>query len=183
MNESRNGEIQPRKSRTQIKHEMIALQGLGGRLAKLSEAQLQRMNLSAELREAVRFAATLKSHGAIRRQLQYIGVLMRDIDSGPIQKALDRIDQASGQDAASFKQIELWRDALAAGDAQVLESILREFPDADRARMNQLVRNARKEKSEGRPPRASRELFRYLRTLCQAGPAGNSDENPSDGEP
>lgn len=183
MNESPNREIQPKKSRTRIKHEMIALQELGGRLAKLSEAQLQRINLPDELREAVRFAATLKSHGAIRRQIQYIGVLMRDIDSGPIQEALERIDQASGQNAASFKQIELWRDALADGDAQVLESILREYPEADRARMNQLARNARKEKSEGRPPRASRELFRYLRTLCQTGPAGDMDENPSDGAP
>ncbi len=183
MNESPNGEIRPQKSRTRIKREMIALQELGGRLAKLSEVQLQRINLPAELCEAVRFAATLKSRGAIRRQIQYIGVLMRDIDSGPIQEALERIDQASGQDAASFKQIELWRDALAAGDAQVLERILQEYPEADRARMNQLARNARKEKREGRPPKASRELFRYLRILCQAGPAGNSNEHPSDGAP
>jgi len=183
MNESQNGEIQIKKSRTRIKHEMIALQELGGRLAKLSEAQLKRINLPDELLEAVRFAATLKSHGAIRRQIQYIGVLMRDIDSGPIQKALDRIDQASGQDAASFRQIELWRDALAAQDAQVLESILREYPEADRARMNQLARNARKEKLEGRPPKASRELFRYLRTLCQTGSKGDVDENSLDGAP
>ena len=79
------------KSRTQKKKEDRALQDLGEQLVALQPGQLDALELPAELLEAVEFARSIKSHGARRRQLQYIGTLMRQIDPEPVKTALDRI--------------------------------------------------------------------------------------------
>jgi ribosome-associated protein len=76
------------KSKSQIKREMCALQDLGERLVRLSRGQLEQVELPQELREAVLFARSLKKHEAHRRQLQYIGVIMREIDPEPIRQSL-----------------------------------------------------------------------------------------------
>jgi len=79
------------KSRTQRKNEDRALQRLGEQLVALPLGQLETMELPDELLTAIEFARKIKSRGARRRQIQYIGTLMRHIDPQPIQTALDRI--------------------------------------------------------------------------------------------
>jgi len=152
-------------SRTEKKNEAEDLQKLGGKLVKLSNAVLNDMNLPEELYDAVKFAQTIKSHGAIKRQMQYIGTLMRRIDSAPIQEAIDQIEQGSHHKAASFKEIETWRDELISGNKTLMEEILKDCPDADRQQLSQLVRNAVKEKASNKPPKAYRILFRYLTSI------------------
>ena len=136
------------KSRTQLKKEATALQKMGEKLVLLSDDQLGRMDLPTRLMEAIQTVRAIKSHGARRRQMQYIGSLMRSVDAEPIEQALLSIEQG------------------AYGQAKVFQVILDTFPDADRRRLGQLVRSARKEKEKNAPPKSARNLFRYLKALA-----------------
>jgi ribosome-associated protein len=150
------------KSKTQKKKEADSLQELGEKLLKLSKEQIEDIGLSSEIYDAIKFAKTIKSHGARRRQMQYIGTLMRKIDPGPVLEAIENIEQGDYRKAAAFKEIETWRDQLIDGDKKLMEEILIKCPDADRQQLTQLVRNAIKERGNNKPPRAYRALFRYL---------------------
>ena len=153
------------KSRTQKKKEDRALQQLGEELLTISGEQLVAIEMPEELAEAVRLGRKTTRHGARRRQLQYIGALMRKIDPAPIRKALDNIRLGDHQKVLAFKKLERWRDALQEGDLAVVEDILTQCPEAERQRLMQLVRNARKEAGIGKTVKASRVLFRYLRQV------------------
>lgn len=156
-----------RKSKSQVKREMLALQALGSRLVELGADQIKKIDMPMELREALLFAKTVNKGEARRRQLQYIGVLMREADPEPIQKALDLIGRGQVQDMESFKEVERWRDELAAGNDAIMDEILGRFPGADRQKLHQLVLNARKEREIDKPPRATRALFRFLKALSE----------------
>ncbi|MFZ7113536.1 MAG: ribosome biogenesis factor YjgA [Desulfatiglandales bacterium] len=164
------------KSRSQLKREMLALQKMGERLVGLSPVLLEKMDLPAAVKDAVVQAQGMKRHGARRRQLQFIGALMRKIDPEPIQDALDRLDRGRQKEAWAFKETEVWRDRLVGGDDGLMEEIVHRFGDADRHHLRRLVLSARQEKEKGRPPKASRALFRYLRSLfeSQDPPADNA---------
>jgi len=152
-------------SKTQKKREAEALQDLGAKLVKLSKDQLADIDLSAELRDAVQFAKTIKSHGALKRQMQFIGTLMRKIDSEPIEEAISNIEEGNYKKAAAFKETEQWRDELIAGNKNRMEEIMTNYPLAERQQLTQLIRNAVKERENNKPPKASRALFRYLTTI------------------
>ena len=154
------------KSKSERKREVTALQDLGERLLELSQEQLNNIRISQELQDALILAKTLKSRGARRRQMQYIGVLMRRIDAEPIRLMIHEIDKGQKHKAREFQQLETMRNSLIDGDDTVFEEIIRRFPDADILRLRQLVRGARKEKKENKPPKQSRSLFRYLRELA-----------------
>ena len=154
------------KSKSERKREVTALQDLGERLLELSQEQLNNIRISQELQDAMILAKTLKSRGARRRQMQYIGVLMRRIDPEPIRLMIHEIDKGQKHKAREFQQLETMRNSLIDGDDTVFEEIIRRFPDADILRLRQLVRGARKEKKENKPPKQSRSLFRYLRELA-----------------
>lgn len=154
------------KSRTRLKKEAEALQKIGARLATLSDEQLRRINLPTSLIEAVTAIRTMRSHGARRRQLQYIGALMRHVEVSSIEQALMEIDQGAYRQAQEFQRIERWRDRLVDGDDEVFTEIQERFPRVNRQRLGQLVRSARKERQNNKPPKSSRNLFRYLRALA-----------------
>jgi ribosome-associated protein len=155
------------KSKSQVKREMLALQSLGEHLVDLSPNQISKIEMPQDLREAVLFARTLKKSEAWRRQMQYIGTLMRDADPEPIRKAVDEIGRGGGHDAQLFQKLEQWRNELIDGNDELLGDIVNHFPDADRKRLRRLALNARKEREERKPPKASRVLFRYLRELSK----------------
>lgn len=152
------------KSKTKKKKEAEALQELGEQLVRLSAAQIEDIDLPEEIYEAVALAKTLK-RGALRRQLQYIGTLMRKNDPGPIQEALRNIEEGDYRKAAGFKEIERWRNELIAGNETLIEKILKKYPGSDRQQLTQLVRNAIKERENNKPPKAFRLLFRYLEKI------------------
>ncbi len=160
-----NDEITDYKSKTQRKNEAEALQKLGEKLVKLSNQQLGDIDMPVEIREAVEVARTLKSHGARRRQMQYIGNLMRKIDPESIQEAISDIEEGGYRKAQAFKETEKWRDELIAGNKELMKEILDTYPAADRQQLSQLIRNAIKEKEKNKPPKSSRVLFRYLRGI------------------
>jgi ribosome-associated protein len=155
-------------SKTRRKREMIELQSLGAALVGLPEGQLDQMQLESALRQAVLDARRITSHEAKRRQLQYIGRLMRDLDAEPIRAQLAAIDGRSAQAAAAHRRLEAWRERLLADDA-ALTHFATEHPGADLQEIRSLIRSARKEQKEGKPPRAYRELFRVLKTIETAG--------------
>jgi len=151
-------------SRTKKKQRVEELQKLGAALIALPAVTLDALDLPAELLAAVREAQRITSHEARRRQVQFIGKVMRKIDPEPVRAALAAIAGQSAAARASQKRLEQWRERLIADDAALTE-FAGENAGADLQAMRTLIRNARKEIAEGKPPRAQRELFRVLREL------------------
>ena len=156
-------------SKSRRKRESHELQALGAALVDLSEAQLAETPLDDTLRAAVLEAKRIRSHEARRRQLQYIGRLMREIDAGPIRARLDELSGASSQASLRHRRLEALRERLMSDDA-ALTGFAAEHPAADLQALRMLIRNARKEQKDGRPPRAYRELFRFLKE-CSSSPS------------
>ncbi len=153
-------------SKTRRKQEMHALQALGAALLELSDAQLDSMKLPAALAQALREAKNISSHEARRRQMQYIGRLMRDVDAEPIRERLAEIEGRSAAATAQHRRTEQWRARLLEDD-DALTEFAREYPAADLQALRALIRNARREQKEGRSPRAFRELYRIVREASE----------------
>jgi len=151
-------------SKTQRKREMHELQALGARLVELNPEQLAEVGLPEDLRDAVEFARRTTKHEARRRQMQYIGKLMRSVDPAPIREKLKIWDGVSAEHTAQQHRVERWRDLLLENEAGV-EQLVRAHPGIDARRLRALARKAREERSAGAPPKAYRELFRALRDI------------------
>jgi ribosome-associated protein len=149
-------------SKTKRKQEMTELQTLGAKLVALPESQLEEMPMDDLLREAVLEAKRIKSHEAKRRQMQYIGRLMREVDPAPLRERLESIVGHSAQAAAQHRRLEAWRERLLADDG-ALTAFAAEHPGADLQALRTLIRNTRKEQKEAKPPRSYRELFRLIK--------------------
>ena len=143
---------------------MHELQALGVALVALPEGMLQAMALDAKLLEAVLEAKRITAHEGKRRQIQYIGRLMRDVDPAPIRARIAELEGSSAQASARHRRLEAWRERLI-GDDEALTAFAAEHPGADLQALRALIRNARKEAKEGKPPRAFRELFRVLKDI------------------
>jgi ribosome-associated protein len=157
---------QERPSKTQIKKQMHALQELGERLVTLNPDQLLAVGLPDDLHQAVRDAQRIPGRESRRRQLQYIGRLMRDVDPEPIRDKIAAWDGVSREHAAKLHGIERWRGRLL-DDEAAIEEFLRERPGADSQRLRSLIRNARAERAAAQPPKSYRELYRLLRDILE----------------
>jgi ribosome-associated protein len=108
----------------------------------------------------------MTKHEALRRQLQYIGRLMRGVDPAPIQAQMNQWRGQSSQATALMHKIERWRDRLIA-EEDALTEFLRDVPGVDGTEASQLIRNARREAAENKPPKSSRALFRLIRDALE----------------
>jgi len=151
-------------SKTQKKRQVEELQQLGKELVEMSPARLDSLSLPEDLAAAVREARRITSHEGKRRQLQYIGKLMRRVDPEPIRAALAVLEGQSAAARVQQRRLEQWRARLIEDDA-ALTDFASEHPGADLQVLRSLIRNARKEIAEAKPPRAQRELFRMIREL------------------
>lgn len=149
-------------SKSSIKREMTALQKIGETLVGLAQSQLDRIPLSDKLLEAINFARTLKTRESIRRQLQYIGKIMRQVDIEPIQAALRQIQFDHKQKTSAFHEIEQWRERLIAESDEAIQAYLTQHTAADRQQLRQLVRKAQHDRKTGKNTGAETALFRYL---------------------
>ena len=158
-------------SRQQKKRDAEAAQALGSELVKLSAVQLvsiiDKLDLPDKLREALLASRSIKSHEAHRRHLQYIGKLMRGIDTAPIQQALAEVKQGGQAAAAQLHQLERWRERLLSESNAAVDELLHRYPKADATHIQKLIANAHKESAQKQPPRAARLLFKYLRVLME----------------
>ena len=148
-------------SKTRRKKDMLALQDLGESLVELEPARLAELQLPERLVDAIAQTRTITRHEARRRQLQYVGRLMRDVDPEPIRAALERFDAVPRAQRAAFAAAERWRDRLLAGE-EALPEFLAEHPLADADALRATVRAARDERASGRPPHHQRALFRAI---------------------
>lgn len=155
-------------SKSQRKREMHDLQALGEALVELDPRAVAKLGLPERLADAIALARTITKHEGRRRQMQYVGRLMRDVDPGPIRAALEQGEGLSRSEKAHFAAAEAWRDRLLA-DAAALDAFVAEHPGADRGELATLVEDARAERAAGRPPHRFRALFRLIsRTLPTA---------------
>lgn len=154
-----------RPSKSQLKREMLELQALGESLIELSDSVVAALPIPEELRTAIRDARHMTKHGALHRQKQFIGKLMRQIDATPIREALAQRQNSARAEAARFHVVENWRDRLVREGDSALEKFLAEQPTADRQHLRRLIRDAGTERESGAPPRVSRQLFRYINDL------------------
>ena len=154
-----------RPSKAQLKRDVEALQRLGETLITLPEQQLATVPMPDRLRDAVEFARRITSRGALKRQRQYIGKLMRDVDPEPIRARLDELRDADRLAKARFQQTERWRDRLIAEGDAALAEFIEQHPTADRQHLRQLVRAAAQEAALEQAPRQARLLFRYIQSL------------------
>jgi ribosome-associated protein len=163
-------------SKTKLKAEADAAQNIGKKLIDLSKDRLMKLNLPETLFDAVMEAKRLTANGAVRRQLQYLGRLMRDIDSAPIVEQLHRWEGKHNEENARFHIMERWRTRLIA-EPIALQEFLTNFPQADIQQLRTLIRNAQREEAAQKPPKSSRELFKLIREVSEAvNPAEISEE-------
>jgi ribosome-associated protein len=142
-------------SKTQVKRELQEMRDLGRRLVELKPAQLQKLELTEELRVALEEAHRHTARGALKRHLSFVGKLMKDQDVDAIRAYIDRLDSSTQAHAQHFHQMERWRDRLLTGSAEEQEAFMSAYPQTERQTLRQLVRQASKEAAENKPPHAS----------------------------
>ena len=157
-------------SRTQRKRQALDLQKTAKRLVELDPGDLQKVPLPIEMSDAIELYKRIRSHEARRRQLQFLGKLMRRLDVAPIEDALERIDGDSAAARYDFHQLELWRERLI-DDPESLTEYLNQHPDADRQQLRHQLAKVRKAKNEPQRKAESRALFQLLRTFEAADPS------------
>lgn len=153
-------------SKSQIKREAEALQELGLKLVKLTDNQLSGIPMDDELSQAIMLARRIqKKHEAFRRQMQFIGKLMRQRDVTPIQEAYDQLQGFHRKTTDHFHQIEQWRADILAKGSVAVDEFITVYPTADREKLLNWVSEHEYQQQHSKPPMASRQLFVYLREL------------------
>ena len=165
-------------SKSQVKRDMLALLDLGKQLVDLSPEKLKQLPLSEKLFEAIRLAQKISNaREGRRRQVHYVGKLMRDADADAIRRQLDIWENGSREQTAAMHRLETLRDLLLTDD-NALTQLLNEYPGADVQHLRALIRAGRKEKDAnanllpGQSPQRKhyRALFQALKTLDDATP-------------
>jgi ribosome-associated protein len=151
-------------SKTKIKQQMHDLQDIGEQLIALNAEQLAELDLPERLLDAIREMKKISKFGAQKRQRQFIGKLMREVETAPIVAKLAIWNGTSHQHTAWLHQLERWRDRLLENDAALTE-LLATHPHADAQHLRALIRNTHKEKELNKPPRSYREIFQILREI------------------
>ncbi|MDD4913166.1 MAG: ribosome biogenesis factor YjgA [Sideroxydans sp.] len=151
-------------SKTKIKKQMHELQDLGEIIANLPKEKLRQLDLPENIFEACLEYKRISKFGALKRQMLYIGRLMRDIDTAPILAKMDTWNGNSRQHTAWLHLVERWRDRLMEED-EALTEFMAAYPAADSQQLRALIRNAKKEKELMKPLKSYREIFQLLREL------------------
>lgn len=174
-----------RPSKSQLKRDMTALQKLGAELIAESRDRVKRIPMPEDVRDAILECQLIKDHEGRRRQLQYVGKKMRTLDEAElaiIQKTIDSWRGLSKADTAAMHALERRREKLLSDD-KALTELLTQNPELDAQQMRVMIRNARKEQAENKPPKAYREIFQVLKQLQSksAATAADQEHHTTDG--
>ena len=153
-------------SKTQMKKQMNDLQALGMELTKLSSDTLKKIGLDEDLFEAIATYKKITSNSALKRQAQFIGRLMRDVDPEPIRTFLAKLKGENRAHNAFLQRVEQMRERLIADDAALTE-FAAAHPQADISAIRTLIRNTRKEKEQSKPPKNFRALYQELKAVME----------------
>ena len=170
MNESSTENDRLEISKSQRKRDAHELLDLAKKLISMPESRLKRMPMDDDLRAEVEFARNIRPHGARKRQLMTVGKMLRKRDSDELADAVNDTNQKNRRVNARFHHVEAWRDRLVEGNDQNLSELLEQSPDINVQTLRQLIRNAKKEAKLGKPPAASRKLFKLLRETDEQSP-------------
>lgn len=175
-----------RPSKSELKRQMNALQELGEALVAEPRDRVKRVPMPEDVRDAILECQTITNHEGRRRQLQFVGKKMRTLDEAEvalIQKTIDGWKGASKADTAAMHALERRREKLLADD-KALTTLLAENQDLDAQHLRTLIRNARKEQAENKPPKAYREIFQILKQIeaKKNKPAAGDDAADEDDE-
>ena len=166
-------------SKTQMKKRMNELQDLGMELTRLSAETLKKIGLPEDLHQAVRDYKKITSNSALKRQTQYIGRLMRDIDPEPIRAFIARLKGENQAHNAFLQRVEQMRERLLADDEAFTE-FAAAHPQADLSALRTLIRNARKEKEQNKPPKNFRALYQAVKAEMEATESGGAADEYSE---
>lgn len=172
-----------RPSKSALKRESHELQALGKQLLEMPDNRLDDIGMPERLREALDAYKKTKSFEGKRRQLQFIGKVMREVDAEPLREAVAQFQMGHARNALALHQAERWRTELLSDDKDVVTRWAQEFPEADLQQLRALVRSARKDAAEvpeKRSGRAYRELFQYIKQAMES-PSASGDEDALDG--
>ena len=176
----RSDEFEPeydRPSKSELKRQSNELQKLGEQLIEAPRDRVKRVPMPDNLRDAILMCQTITNHEGRRRQLQFVGKLMRTLDEeevGVIQRTIESWKGTSKAEAAALHALERRRDKLLADD-KALTVLLEENPELDVQHLRALIRNARKEQAENKPPKAYREIFQILKDVSKKGQKAKAD--------
>ncbi|MFL9925811.1 ribosome biogenesis factor YjgA [Herbaspirillum lusitanum] len=173
-----------RPSKSQLKREMTALQKLGEELVAEPRDRVKRVPMPEDVREAILECQQIKDHEGRRRQMQYVGKKMRTLDEeeiAAIQRTLDSWRGASKADTAAMHALERRREKLLKDD-QALTDLMGQHPELDVQHLRTLIRNARKEQAENKPPKAYREIFQILKQLQKGNSSSREDDDDVDAD-
>jgi ribosome-associated protein len=154
-----------RPSKSERKRHSLELQSLGEALIELPPAELDELELPEALHDAIVAARTITSRGAMVRQRQYIGKLMRHVDAEPIRATLERRRVLKSARTREHHLVEQWRDRVLAEGEPALAALQEQYPDTDLREFRSLLRQAQAERESGRPSAAARRIFQRLREL------------------
>ncbi|WP_211442106.1 ribosome biogenesis factor YjgA [Collimonas humicola] len=173
-----------RPSKSQLKREMTALQKLGEELIAESRDRVKRVPMPEDVRDAILECQQIKDHEGRRRQTQYVGKKMRSLEPheiAEIQKTLDSWRGLSKADTAAMHALERHRDRLLKDDGALTE-LLAHHPELDVQHVRTMIRNARKEQAENKPPKAYREIFQLLKELQKSSASQDEIDAEDDDE-
>lgn len=152
-------------SKSERKREAERITQLGKTISELGEPDIRRLPLDDAVLDAVLTLRSITTRGARKRQLLYLGKLLRKSDLGELERGLAQLQQAAKTANQHFHAVEAWRDQLLQDGPDALSEFVRQYPECDRQRLRQLLRNARREQELNKPPKSSRELFKHLRDI------------------
>ncbi len=168
-----------RPSKSEAKRESDALQKLGALLVEAPRDRVKRVPMPEDVLEAILMCQTITNHEGRRRQMQFVGKKMRTLDEEEvaiIQRAIDSWKGASKSETAALHALERRREKLLADDA-ALTTLMGEHPELDVQHLRTLIRNARKEQAESKPPKAYREIFQILKDISKPVAKSEDDED------
>ena len=181
----RSDEFEPeydRPSKSELKRQMNELQKLGEQLIAEPRDRVKRVPMPEDVKDAILMCQTITNHEGRRRQLQFVGKKMRTLteeEVAVIQRTIDSWKGASKAETAALHALERRREKLLTDD-KALTTLLEEHPELDVQHLRTLIRNARKEQAENKPPKAYRELFQILKDLSKKKAAPTEDELEDD---
>jgi len=173
-----------RPSKSERKRQSNALQDLGETLVNAPRDRVKKVPMPEDVLEAILDCQSITNHEGRRRQIQFVGKKMRTLDEeevAVIQQAVDSWKGASKAETAAMHALERRREKLLADD-QALTTLLGEHPELDVQQLRTLIRNARKEQAENKPPKAYREIFQILKQLEAAKHKPAADDDADQGE-